>query len=216
MDDERRAAWKAAISLRDQGKDVPNEDHYALLREGMFKGVSKADAAEEAYLFLQYWVHSLNRSPLLWLGEAIGHHWFHLCDWDRQWGSNRADKALREYVAATDFDHWTALNTIAARLHRERKPFPDVLADWSAEFHEGKHKPPRKERGHKGLPPYVHEGRNAAFFMADNWLEHFGMTCAEDRLTAISGFTRDGEDVIRKGLARWQDNRWRRAPWPEG
>ena len=215
MDEKCRAAWKAAISSLDQGKDVPPEDHYALLREGMFKG-HYSDVAEEADLFLKYWLHGLNRLPLSWLGEAIGDHWFHLRDWDRQWGSNRADKALREYVAATDFDHFMALNTIAARLHRERKPFPDVLADWAAEFHEGKHKQPSKERGHKGHPPYAYEDRNENFFMADNWLEYFGMTLSADRCAVISRFTDDDENVVRKGLARRRDNSWRRVPWPKG
>ena len=215
MDSKRRAAWESAIAKRDRGVEVPPEEHYALLREGMFSGTSTADAAEEADLFLRYWLHGLNRESLPWLGEAIANHWFWLRDWDRQWGRNYTNAALRAYIKAGDFDHWMALNLIAARLHRERQLFPEALADWAAEFHEDKHqKPPAKEKGNAGAPPYAYEDRNGVYAMADNWLEHYGMTHDKDRLAAIAGITGDDEDVVRKGLRRWRDPSWRRAPWP--
>ena len=149
MEEGRKAAWEGAIATLDQGSEVPPEDHYALLLEDMFKGLAYLDCAEEADFFLRYWFHAHDLSHIPWLGETIANHWFWLRDWDRKWGRNRADKALRNYIAATDkdFDHWTALNTIASRLHRERQPFPDALADWAAELHEGKHDKPKKPRG---------------------------------------------------------------------
>ena len=212
MDERRRAAWEAAIGQRDRGEDVPPEEHYALLRDGMFKG-SEIDAAEEAALFLRYWCDALSRDPLPWFGEIIAHRWFLLRERDPQWGRSRADAALREYIAAHDFDHWTALNLIAARLHRQREAFPDALVDWAVEVYEGKREPPDKEKGNRGEPPYRHEERNGIYWMADHWLEHLGMARAKDRLAAIAGYVGADEEVVRKGLKRWHDDRWRRAPW---
>ena len=224
MDEKRRAAWEAAVAKLDRGDEVPPEDHYALLREGMFKGFAHVDCADEADLFLKYWFRGHDLSHIPWLGEAIANHWFWLRDWDRWWGRNRADEALRNYITVAnrkDFDHWTALNAIAARLQRERQPFPDALADWAAERHEGKHDKPPKPRGgyrsdNKSWPPYATEDRDSAFFSADSWLEHFGMTHAKDRLAAIAGFAGPDvdEDNVRDAITRVRDRCECRAPWP--
>ena len=194
MDEKRKAAWKSVIAKRDRSEEVSLEEHHALLREGMFSVESKADAQEEAILFLDYFLCPLDTGPLPWLGEALAHRWFEFRDWDRMWNEmcpereqNYTDKLLREYVAVNDFDHWTALNLIAARLHHERQQFPDALADWAAELHEGK-EAPKKEKGNKGEPPYAREERNRVYFMADHWLKHFGMSRAADRLAAIAAF----------------------------
>ena len=244
MHRKRRAAWEAAITKLDRraereaaiaeldweaqsktyaklNRKVANgmledpitpEEHYDLLREGMLAG---PDCVDEAALFLRYWFHGLNLEPLTWLGEIIAASWFHLRDWDREWGSDRAGEALRDYIAAEDFDHWKALNIIAARLHRQREALPDALGAWAAEFHEGKRPQPPKRQGNRGEPPYAHEERNGVFFMADHWLEHYGMSCATDRLAAIAAFAKVDEDVVRKGLKRWRDSGWPRAPWPK-
>lgn len=215
MDENRRAAWEAAIAKRERGEDVPPDERNALLRDGMFNGEATPVVMEEAALFLRYWLHGLSLEPLPWFGEIIAASWFHLRDWDREWNRNRADKKLRDYVAAEDFDHWEVLNIIAARLHRQREALPDVLADWAAEFHEGKRPRPPKGRGNRGEPPYAHEERNGIFFMADDWLEHFGMSRAADRLAAIAAFAEVDEEVVRRGLTRWRDSQWQRAPWPK-
>ena len=218
MDEEHRAAWKAAIAKRNRGEEVSLDEHYALLREGMFEGELTPAVMEEAVLFLRYWLHGLNIDPISWLGTAIANHWFGLRDWDRQWGRNRADQTLRSYIAAKDYDHWAALNEIAARLHRDGESFPDALTDWAAEVHlrlrDGALKPPAKERGDRGRPPYANEDRNGVFFMADNWLEHFGMNKSADRIHVIARCIGDDESVVAKGLARWRRGNWRRAPWP--
>lgn len=176
MDERREAAWKAGIAKRKRGEDVPLEEHYALLREGMFNEGNKVDVKEEAFLFLEYWLHGLRIEDLPSLGEAIANHWFELRRREKHW-----EEALRDFVAADDFDHWRALNLIAARLHRERQPFPDTLADWAADLHEGKRKPPAKERGNRGQPPYARQDRNRTFYMADTWLKHYGMASAGAR-----------------------------------
>ena len=121
---------------------------------------------------------------------------------------------LDGYVEVDDYDHWVALNEIAARLHRAREPFPEALADWAAEVHEEKRRPPAKERGHRGEPPYAREDRNGVFFMADDWLKHFGLESPDDRVNVISRYIGDDETVVRKGLTRWRNKKWRRAPWP--
>ena len=210
MDEEREDAWKAAIAKLKRGKDVPLAEHYALLRKGMFSEGNKVDVREEAFLFLEYWLHGLNDAPLPWLGEAIANDWFQR----RLRDANGTDEALQDFVAADDFDHWTALNLIAARLHRERLPFPDAIAEWAGELHEGKCSSPARERGNKGQPPYANQDRNRVYFMADIWLGHFGMTSADDRIGVIAEYYGDDESVVRKGLTRWRDTKWRRAPWP--
>ncbi len=216
MDEARRAAWKAAIAKRRRDEDVPAEEHYALLLPGML-GVKGPE--EEALLFLRYWLHGRNIDALPWLGSAIAHHWFWLREWDQSWGRlNRAEKALHDYIAADDYDHWTALNEIAVRLHEKHEIFPDALADWAADVHrrlrDGTFKPPAKKPAHKGGPPYAQEDRNGVYFEADSWLKHYGMSKSEGRVHVIAEYIGDDESVIRKGLTRWRKGDWRRAPWP--
>ena len=215
MDDRRRAAWKAALAKRRQGEQVPPEDHYALLREGMFAGEAKPDILEEAKLFLRYWIGEPDVEPLPWFGEIIANHWFWQRHWDRGWNRNRTDAMLQEYISADDFDHWTALNIIAARLHRDREPFPDALSDWAAEVHEGKRRQPPREPGDRGNPPYSMEDRYAAFEAADHWLLHFGMKRGADRIGVIADNFGFEPDAVSKGLSRWRRRGdRRRAPWP--
>ena len=212
MDEKRRDAWEAAITKKRRGEDVSLEEHCALLREEMFSEGNKVDINDEADFFLDYWLYGIRDDPIPWLGETIPHVWFQL----RHRDVKRSDEALRDFVAADDFDHWTALNLIAARLHRTRQPFPDALADWAAELHEDKRKPPPKERGHEGGPPYAQEDRNRLYYMADDWLRYYGMTRADDRVCAIHRYTGDDAAVIQKGLTRWRQKTWRRAPWFRG
>ena len=218
---KRREAWRAAIAKRFE--HVTDEEHYALLQEGML-GDQNKDMAEEAELFLTYWFGPFSASrPIPWLGPAMAHFWFGLRKWERQWGRHESrldsERALRDYIiAADDFDHWIALNEITARLHENRERFPRALADWNADMHrqicDGTFKPPAKERGNRGQPPYAHEDRNMLYDSADSWLEHYGMEKREDRVHAISDYTGDSDDVIRKGLKRWREHKNRRAPWP--
>ena len=88
VNEERRAAWRAAITKQLRGEEVAPDDHRTLLREGMFDVANIARAQEEALLFLEYFFWGLNIDPLHWLGEIIADQWFHLPDWDRQWQSN--------------------------------------------------------------------------------------------------------------------------------
>ena len=55
MDRKRRTAWESAIAKRERGEDVPEDEHYALLREGMFDGEATPAVRDEADLFLRYW-----------------------------------------------------------------------------------------------------------------------------------------------------------------
>ena len=215
MDEHRRKAWEEAIAKLDRGETVPEEDHSALLRENMFKGDDKVAIYEEANLFLRYWYHANSIKPIPWLGEPIANYWFRIRDLDRQSGKNRAEKALRKNIDKNDFDHWTALNTICARLHRERQPFPDILADWAAELHEGKRERPPKEKGDQGRPPYAHEDRNRVYANASDWLKYYGMAKAEDRIGVIAHWSDVDETVVLKGLTRWRKRKWRPAPWPK-
>ena len=41
MDRQREAAWKSALAKMERGEEVPSEEHFALLREGLFEGMDK-------------------------------------------------------------------------------------------------------------------------------------------------------------------------------
>ena len=208
MDKKRSSAWKAAIDKKNRGKEVPLEDHYALLREDMFKGVSEIDAYEEADYFLRYWLHEIDLSPTGHRGEGIGAQWFFLGDWDQKWDTNRSDEALQNYIKASeyDFDYYFALHTISSRLHREYRQFPELLSDWAAKQHEklceGTHKPPSRDIASKGQPRYANENRDLQLYAADSWLEHFGMKQKQDRLAAIAGYAKLDEEVVRKAIQK--------------
>ena len=47
--------------------------------------------------------------------------------------------------------------------------------------------------------------------MADNWLGYFGMGNKADRSAVIAQFADVDEDVVRKGLKRLKNDKWRRA-----
>ena len=208
MNEKRKAMWEKAIAKLDRGEEVPAEDHHALLREGVLKGVEEDEAREEeADLFLRYFYHGLTDalSPIPWL-EGLAHYWFEIR------GHPAADRVLRDYIAKeADFDHWTALNAICARLHRERQPFPDMLADWAAELHEGEHPKPPKIQANAGDPPYAYADRGALFAAADGWLRYLGMARRPDRLSAIAEFAEVSEDTVRRAI---KNKGKRPAPWP--
>lgn len=63
--EKRRAAWESAIAKRKRGEDVPEDEHYALLREGMFNGEATPTVLEEADLFLRYWCGGMDHRPFL-------------------------------------------------------------------------------------------------------------------------------------------------------
>ena len=192
-----------------EAKTCRRRNTHALLREDMFKGVEEGEAREEeADLFLRYFYHGQTRalSPIPWLGEGLAHYWLEIR------GHPAADKTLRNYIAkGNDFDHWTALNAICARLHRERQPFPDMLADWAAGLHQGEHPKPPKIQANAGDPPYAYADRGALFAAADGWLRWLGMTRPSERLYAIAAFADIDEDVVRRAI---KNKGKRPAPWP--
>ena len=198
MDEHRRKAWEEGIAKKDRGEKVRDEEFLALLRPGMFEGDDKVAIYEEANLFLRYGL-SVKLEPITWLGEEIAHFWFKLRDRDRERGENQAEIDLRDYIYKKDFDHWQALNLICARLHRERQPFPDILAAWAALVHEQKIKKSPKEKGNRGLPPYTNENRNRIYAFADSLLKDFGMAKAEDRIGVIADWRGVDETVVSRG-----------------
>ena len=59
MDKERCDAWAAAFAKLKTGLqvwDLPPEEHYALLRPGLFEGMDEVTAQEEAEWVVRYWV----------------------------------------------------------------------------------------------------------------------------------------------------------------
>ena len=57
MDKKRKAAWKSAILNVKRGEEVSPEDHYSLLRQGMFEGLNEGDRRAEAKYVVRYWLH---------------------------------------------------------------------------------------------------------------------------------------------------------------
>ena len=169
-------------------------------------------------IFFDIFSNLLMISPLPWLGDLLAEHWFRMRDLDKTMGTDRANAALVEFVGTNDFDHWTALNVIASRLQRERTQFPPTLADWAATLHSdlaaGNNRIPPKERGNQGDPPYAMEMRNRLFDAADQWLKYYGMKKGTDRLDAIAKYTGDDAEIVKKGIAKFRQGTWRRAPWP--
>ena len=49
MTEQRRIAWKGAIRKSRRGEPVSPKEHYALLCEGLFRGLGKVDVEEGLY-----------------------------------------------------------------------------------------------------------------------------------------------------------------------
>ena len=129
MDEERRAAWEAAFAKLREGLQIwemPLEEHYALLPQGLFEGMNEVEAIEEALFVVRYWLHGQDPSPIPPRGLAEADNWFAM---QSTWGEKRQAEKLRAMIEASgqDPDYWEALNQIAVRLHANGMPFPDDL-----------------------------------------------------------------------------------------
>ena len=218
MDEQRRAAWESAIAKSKGGEEVPPEEHYALLREGLFKGMNKVAAQDEARYVVRYWLAGLDCSPIPWRGKREADNWFHLRE---DWGKKRQAEKLRNMIAAGehDPDYWDALNLIATRLHEERRRFPAALADWASRLHRGKlHRGkidrPRKKQSNEGQPPYANDVRNFAYADVFGLLWYLGLTTKMECYSAIAAECGVTERTVIKAIkaASQQDGRLP-APW---
>ena len=128
-------------------------EHDGLLREGLFKGLGRADAEEEARYVVRY---------LLVRGGPFGHPPPGV-RWRPRTGSpcgtsgarTRQAEKLRNMIAASrhDPDYSTALDHIAIRIQEERRWWPAMLADWDIAVRRGTWSKPARVRGNQRATP---------------------------------------------------------------
>ena len=215
MDKARRTAWDAAFAKLREGLqvwDLPTEEHYALVPQGLFEGLNEVEAIEEACSVVRYWLHGRDLSPIPPRGLAEAEDWFAM---GSTWGEKRQAEKLRAMIEASghDPDYWEALNLIAVRLQANGVPFPDDLADWVIELHKwaidpcnsGLEKPPQ----HKGKPYYANANRDGAIANVFDLLGYLGLESKEVRYSVIADTlcqdqvlvgSRNPQEVVRKAI----------------
>ena len=102
MTQQRRAAWKGAIRKSRRGEPVSPEEHYALLREGLFKGLGTVDAEEEARYVVRYLLSGEDLSDIAPRGPREAQNWFAMRE---EWGAKRQTQKLRNMIAGQPAGH---------------------------------------------------------------------------------------------------------------
>ena len=178
---------------------MPAEAHAALLRPGLFEGLGPAAAQEEADCVVRYCLHGFDWSPIAPRGPAIADGWRLL---EPEFGAQRAEEALRNYIQASrhDRDYREALDGIAVWYHKQRRPFPPLLAEWASQGHRGQLTTPPKPQGDQGRPAYAQANRNFAMAEAFNLLGYLGMHEKLARRNAIGAEFKCSEGAVRKAL----------------
>ncbi len=159
MNEERRARWMRVIRKSRRGEPVPPREHNALLRKGLFKGLDRADAEEEARYVVRYLLSGEDLSDIPPRGPREARNWFEMRE---EWGAARQSEKLWNMIDASqhDLDYWTALNEIAIRIQEERHRWPAMLADWDIAVRRGTWSRPAQPRGKDGRPHYANDARN--------------------------------------------------------
>ena len=170
MDRKRQAAWESALAKKDRGEEVPSEEHDDLLREGLFKGMNRVDAEEEARYVVRYWTHGVRLDPIRGRGQAEVENWFKI---GQEWGDERQTEKLRAMIAASehDPDYWHVLNLLCVQFHEKAELLPPDLAAWAIALHKNDLTRPPKRQSHRGEPHYANVIRN--FWFA----ETFALLC---------------------------------------
>ena len=214
MNRERCEQWEAAFAKQERGETISNEEHMALVPRGLFEGMDGVvEACDEAEKVLRYYLHGFDLTPIAPRGPAIRDNWFAL---GPTFGEHRADEGLRNYIKAStrDPDYWEALTVIAARFHRKRQPLPDTLADWVADFLEGKRQAPPSHRGHMGRPYYANANRDYWIAWMMDLLHFLGMKEKDRRYSAIADALDMKEEAVRSALDSYCQNHDGKIPRP--
>ena len=171
------------------------------------------EAREEATYVVRYWIHGADINPLPWRGPVEADNWFELRD---MWGAERQAQKLQNMIDASvhNPDYWQALNLIAARLHDERRQFPDDLATWASKLHKGELDPPAKPQSDRGRPHYAYEVRNSWFASTAACLWYLGLTTKAELYRVIADEYGVSERVVAAAIkvAERSDGRLP-APW---
>ena len=174
MDEQRRAAWKGAIRKSRRGEPMSPQEHNALLCDGLFKGLGRAEAEEEARYVVRYLLSGEDLSDIPPRGAREARNWFAMRE---EWGAARQTEKLRNMIDASqhDLDYWTALNHIAIRIQEERRWWPAMLADWDIAVRRGMQSKPAQPRGKDGRSHYAKDARNLWIAYAFTLLVHLGL-----------------------------------------
>ena len=201
MDARRRAAWDAAFEKLDAGLAVTPEAHAALLRPGLFEGLSPVAAPEEAACVVRYWLHGFDWSPIPPRGPTIAAQWPRI---ESAFSPQHADEALRNYIQASryDPDYREALDRIAAGYHDPSRLFPPPLDAWASQCYRGERPTPPKPRGDHGRPAYAQANRNLAMAEVFHLLGYLGLQDKKKgmRRSVISEAFACSEDAVRKAV----------------
>ena len=157
-----------------RGEPVSPQEHLTLLCEGLFKGLGKVDAEEEARYIVRYLLSGEDLSDIPTRGPREAQNWFEMRE---EWGAARQTEKLRNMIDASqhDLDYWTALNEIAIRIQEERQWWPAMLADWDIAVRRGTWSRPARVRGNQGQPHYAKDARNLWIAYVFRVLVHLGL-----------------------------------------
>ena len=190
MDERRREAWDEAFAKLAKGVKVwemPEHEHYELLRVGIFEGLDRAEVQEEARLVVRYWLHGFDLEPIKPRGSAYADNWFAM---KATWGTERQAEMLVNLRDASnsDIDCWDALSKIAVRYlgGYEDGRLPGDLANWLIELLKGERIKPQGHRGDRGRPRYANDVRNSCFAEVFGLLGYLGLESKMDRYDAIA------------------------------
>lgn len=150
------------------------EEHDALLRTGLFHGIDRAAAEEEARFVVRYLLSRKDLSDIPPRGPREAQNWFAM---RTEWGAERQMQKLRNMIAASqhDLDYWIALIHIVIRIQKERRWWPAVLADWDIAVRLGQRSRPEQSRGSHGQPHYAKDRRNVWLAYAFSVLVRMGL-----------------------------------------
>jgi len=210
MNEERRARWMRAIRKSRRGEPVSPGEHHVLLRDGLFRGLDKVAAEEEARYLVRYLLSGEDLSDIPPRGPLEARNWFAMRD---EWGAERQTEKLRNMIAASrhDLDYWTALDHIAIRIQEERRWWPAMLADWDIAVRRGTWPRPAGVRGNHGEPPYAKNARNLWIAYAFGVLVDLGLE-KMDGYYVIADELNKSESAVVKAIRAARA--WDRLPAP--
>lgn len=212
MNEERRARWIGAIRKSRGGEPVSPREHHALLREGLFEGLSKLDAEEEARYVVRYLLSGKDLSDISRRGLCEARNWFTMRE---TWGAQRQTEKLRNMIAASrhDIDSWIALNHIVIGIQEKRWWWPAILADWDIKVRRGTWSKPARARGNHGQPHYAKDARNLWIAYAFRLLIHLGLGKMEGYGVIADELDKTERGVMKAIRAAGAADRRLPAPW---
>jgi len=180
MTEQRRAQWISVIRKSRRGEPVSPEEHDALLRAGLFQGIDRIAAEEEAHYVVRYLLSGEDLSDIAPRGSREAENWFAM---RAEWGAELQTLKLHNMIAASEYDseYRVALNHVAIRFQEKRLCWPAMLADWDIAVRQGTWREPARLRGNQGQPHYAQDSRNV-------WLAYSSSVLVQMGLGRMAGY----------------------------